>query len=124
MSPSEAAELLRQYNEYRRGNAPYPYVSAEKIGLAIDVAISFLQAAEPSNVRRFRFGSVRYEVFPCDGKYKVVRRGFEAAYTDDKFIYDYCDTELARRHPTGSEYRQKYFKAKHMAVALFKQQKK
>lgn len=124
MSPSEAAGLLRKYNEYRRGEASYPDVSAEEVGWAIDLAISFLQAAVPSDVRRFRFGNVRYEVFPCEDKYKVVRRGFEVAYTDNKFIYDYCDTELARQQPVGSEHMQNYFKAKHMAVALFKKQKK
>lgn len=124
MSPSEASDILRQYNEYRRGEASYPDVSAEKVGQAIDIAVSFLQAAEPSNVRRFRFGSVRYEVFPYDGKYKVVRRGFEVRFTDDSFIYDYCDTEsyIALKH--NEEYKKKYFKAKHMAVALFNKQKK
>lgn len=124
MSPSEAAEILRQYNAYRRGESPYPYVTAKKVGDAIDLAVSFLDAAVPNDIRRFRFGNVRYEVFPCDGKYKVVRRGFQVAYTDDRFIYDYCDTELARIQPVGSEYRQNYFKAKHMAVALFNKQKK
>lgn len=124
MSPSEASDILRQYNEYRRGEASYPDVSAEKVGQAIDIAVSFLQAAEPSNVRRFRFGNVRYEVSPHDGGYRVVKNGSLVGYTDDAFIYDYCDTELALRHPAGSEYRKNYFKAKHMAVALFKKQKK
>lgn len=124
MSPSEAAEILRVFNAYRRGEAPYPDVAAKKVSEAIDFAVIFLNAAEPSNVRRFRFGSVRYEVSPYKDKYKVVRRGFEVEYTDDKFIYDYCDTELAMTHPTDSEYRKNYFKAKHMAVALFKKQKK
>lgn len=123
MSPSEAAEILRQYNAYRRGERAYP-ATAKEVGRAIDLAIKFLNDAEPKGVRRFRFGSVTYEVFPCDGKYKVVRRGFQVAYTDDRFIYDYCDTELARIQPVGSEYRQNYFKAKHMAVALFNKQKK
>ena len=124
MSPSEAAEILRVFNAYRKGEGPYPEVTAAKVGEAIDFSVIFLNAAEPSRVRRFRFGSVTYEVFPFNGKYKVVRNGWQFAYTEDSFIYDYCDTELARIQPVGSEYRQNYFKAKHMAVALFKKQKK
>lgn len=122
ISPSEAAELLREYNSWRRGDVPYPS-TAKKVGEAIDLAISFLQAAEPSKVRRFRFGSVRYEVFPYNNGYKVVKNGWQSAVVEDSFIYDYCDTELAR-FSKNEQHKQNYFKAKHMAVALFKKQKK
>ena len=124
MSPSEAARILREYNAYRKGSAPYPEVTAKKVGEAIDFAVAFLFAAEPSDTRHFRFGSVTYDVYPLEKGYKIVRNGWQVAYTDDSFIYDYCDTDsyVALKH--NEEYKQKYFKAKHMAVALFKKQKK
>lgn len=124
MSPSEAAEILRVFNAYRKGEGPYPEVTAAKVGEAIDFAVIFLNAAEPSRVRRFRFGSVTYEVFPFNGKYKVVRNGWQFAYTEDSFIYDYCDTEIFIALKHKKDYKENYFKAKHMAIALFKKQKK
>lgn len=124
MSPREAADILRRFNAYRRGDAPYPETTAQKVGEAIDFAVTFLNAAEPSTVRRFRFGSVTYEVFPINGRYKIVKNNWLAAYTEDSFIYDYCDTELFIANKNDKEYKEKYFKAKHMAVALFKKQTK
>lgn len=123
MSPSEAAELLRQYNKWRRGEIAYP-ATAKKVGQPIDIAINFLNAAEPKEIRRFHFGSVTYEVFPHENGFKVVRNGWQSAFTEDSFIYDYCDTEsfIALKH--NNDYKQKYLKAKHMAVSLFKKQKK
>ncbi len=123
MNTSEAAEVLRQYNEYRRGEAPYP-ATAKEVGEAIDLAVAFINAAIPKNVRRFRFGSVTYDVFPFEDKFKVVKNGWQTAFTDDSFIYDYCDAEQARILRNSESYRQNYIKAKHMAVALFNKQKK
>ena len=47
MTPSEAAEILRQLNEWRRFNGDWfegpPQPEPHKVGLAIDVAVKCLE---------------------------------------------------------------------------------
>ena len=52
MTTSEAAEILRQHNAWRRWNGdPFeeagpPQQDPKQIGLAIDVAVKFLESAQ------------------------------------------------------------------------------
>ncbi len=78
----------------------------------------------------FRFGSTRYLVSPSHPKdkckYRIMRIsysfGTQVRYTDDDFIYDFCDEQEAAILRKNSNYISKHIQAKHKAVALFKKQ--
>ena len=46
MSPSEVATILRQFNEWRRGDEDIPQFDLYKIDAAIDAAIEMIESAE------------------------------------------------------------------------------
>lgn len=48
MTPREAAAILRQHNEYRRDQSddPPPMQSPTLIGIAIDVAVKFIEETD------------------------------------------------------------------------------
>ena len=46
MSPAETATILRQFNEWRRGDEDIPQFDPREIGEAIDAAIERLELAE------------------------------------------------------------------------------
>ena len=46
MTPTETATLLRQFNEWRRGDEDIPQPDPREIGEAIDAAIEMLESAE------------------------------------------------------------------------------
>lgn len=46
MSPSEVATILRQFNEWRRGDEDIPQFDLYKIDAAIDSAIEMIESAE------------------------------------------------------------------------------
>ena len=47
MTPTETAAILRQYNQWRRGNLEdQPMPDPREIGLAIDAAIEMIESAE------------------------------------------------------------------------------
>jgi hypothetical protein len=48
--------------------------------------------------------------------------GTQVRYTDDDFIYDFCDEQEAAILRKNSNYISKHIQAKHKAVALFKKQ--
>ena len=43
MTPSEVAAILRQFNEWRRGNEDIPQFDPREIGEAIDAAIEMIE---------------------------------------------------------------------------------
>lgn len=75
-------------------------------------------------MKTFHFGKVNYSVTVCNdvrGRYKVERkdyRGKQVAFTNESFIYDYCD-EFEDEGST-KEYHEKFKLAKKLAIRLFK----
>jgi hypothetical protein len=43
MTPSEVAAILRQFNEWRRGNEDIPQPDPREIGAAIDAAVEMIE---------------------------------------------------------------------------------
>ena len=43
MSPTETAAILRQFNEWRRGNEDIPQFDPREIGEAIDAAVEMIE---------------------------------------------------------------------------------
>ena len=46
MSPTETTTILRQFNEWRRGDDDIPQLDGHKVGEAIDAAIEMIESAE------------------------------------------------------------------------------
>ena len=46
MTPSEVAAILRQFNEWRRGNEDIPQPDPREIGAAIDAAVEMIERLE------------------------------------------------------------------------------
>ena len=43
MTPAEAATILRQFNEWRRGDDDIPQLDGHKVGEAIDAAVEMIE---------------------------------------------------------------------------------
>jgi hypothetical protein len=46
MTPTETAAILRQFNEWRRGDEDIPQFDPRKIGAAIDAAVEMIERLE------------------------------------------------------------------------------
>ena len=46
MTPTETTTILRQFNEWRRGDDDIPQLDGHKVGEAIDAAIGMIESAE------------------------------------------------------------------------------
>jgi hypothetical protein len=46
MTPTETAAILRQFNEWRRGDEDIPQFDPRKIGAAIDAAVEMIERME------------------------------------------------------------------------------
>ena len=52
MTPAEAATILRQFNEWRRGNEDLPQFDPREIGEAIDAAVEMIDRLEAAEKER------------------------------------------------------------------------
>ena len=61
MTPSEATNILRQFNEWRRGDEDIPQFDPREIGAAIDAAVEMidrLEAAESDALEQARLNGI------------------------------------------------------------------
>lgn len=90
MTPAEVVEILRQFNEYQRGDAPLDYSPPYSLIAAIDAAVELIErAAKTKTALRNHHRNAMCE--GCDSSHPLTQLRL-AAYQQSKL---YADTVAA-----------------------------
>ena len=78
MTPTETTTILRQFNEWRRGDEDIPQFDPREIGAAIDAAVEMIERLELAESVLKDFGTTAQEVECWLERYRRIEREAEA----------------------------------------------